>query len=28
MEASECPSMACRIGNGCSSMPTGCATCN
>ena len=28
MEASECPAMSCRVGNGCSSIPTGCETCN
>lgn len=28
MEASECPEPTCRVGNGCSSLPTGCETCN
>ena len=27
-EASECPESTCRVGNGCSSIPTGCDTCN
>jgi hypothetical protein len=27
-EASECPESACRVGNGCSSTPTGCNTCS